>query len=82
MTDPMTIMAAGSALTGVLGLVGNKSPSTNVTMPAAAPPVQSPVGSQTSATSNSSGSGTPSFLSAAAAPQANQMSGGKSLLGQ
>ena len=74
------LTAAGSLAAGgaaVAGALGNK-PRTP-TIPAQAPPVQNPIGSQTTNASQSQG---PSFLAAAAAPNVNQLSGSKSLLGQ
>lgn len=80
--DPLTIGLVTAGL-GALGGVGTaaasifgpkpKAPS----MPAPAPPVQSPVGNQGT---NAAGPN-PSFLAAAAAPQTGQ-TGSKSLLGQ
>ncbi len=71
---------AGGVATAANALFGAKSSGAAAapSMPAAAPPVQSPVGSQSG--SSQAGPG-PSFLAAAAAPSAQQ-TGTKSLLGQ
>ncbi len=67
---------AGGAAAAANSILGPKPKAPG--MPAAAPPVQSPVGSQTSNTGTTQG---PSFLAAAASPSAMQL-GSKSLLGQ
>ncbi len=81
--DPITLAALGAIGGGLAGagsaaasIFGPKPKAPG--MPAAAPPVQSPVGSQTSNTGTTQG---PSFLAAAASPSAMQL-GSKSLLGQ
>jgi len=81
-----TALGAGVAGVGALGGAAALSAidksggsSTTVNMPASAPPVQNPVGSQTS---NTSSGVSPSFLAAAATPQANQTAGTRSLLVQ
>lgn len=84
MGDPVSLALLGGAAAGLFGggasalgsALGPKPSSP--TLPPAAPPVQSPTGSQTS----NAPTQTPSFLAAAAAPQGNQASGQKSLLGQ
>jgi len=74
-----TLAGAGAGAYGALesAAAAKKASGTTVNLPAAAPAVQSPVGSQTS---SAAGPG-PSFLAAAAAPQSTQRSGA-SLLGQ
>ena len=82
MADPVTLLSLGVGLLGGLGgtlLGGNKTPSAPQ-LPPAAPPVQQPTGTQTS--NANTGANQPSFLAAAAAPGANNLSGSKSLLGQ
>lgn len=81
--DPITLAALGAIGGGLAGagsaaasIFGPKPKAPG--MPAAAPPVQSPTGSQTSNTGTTQG---PSFLAAAASPSAMQL-GSKSLLGQ
>ena len=81
LADPVSLTLMGTLLGG-LGGAGSAAASIfgpkpkAPTMPAAAPPVQQPMGEQTN-----NQSGGPSFLSAAAAPSALQL-GSKSLLGQ
>jgi len=78
MADPLTLIAAvGGGL--LSSLLGGKTPSAPQ-LPPAAPPVQQPTGTQTSNANTSANQ--PSFLAAAAAPGANNLSGSKSLLGQ
>ena len=82
--DPLTLALAAGGLGSLIGggtaIASALTPAPKVpTLPPAAPPVQSPVGSQTS---NAGNAGGPSFLAAAAQPQANQMAGAKTLLGQ
>lgn len=80
--DPVTLTAIAATASAVVGAgslansILNK-PATP-TIPQAAPPIQSPVGTQSSNTQSQG----PSFLAAAATPQGNQASGAKSLLGQ
>ena len=85
MADPVSLALLGGAAAGLFGggasalgsALGPKPQAPSV-LPPAAPPVQSPPGSQTSNAPQQ----TPSFLAAAAMPQGNQAAGAKSLLGQ
>jgi hypothetical protein len=83
--DPVTLTMMGTLLGGLGGagsaamsIFGPKAKTPD--MPAAAPPVQQPVGTP-GGTSSTASQGTPSFLAAAASPSALQL-GSKSLLGQ
>lgn len=79
--DPLTISLIGlglGAASGAASLFGGSSAPAAPTIPAAAPPVQPPVGDQ----STNKSAQAPSFLAAAATPTQNQSSGAKSLLGQ
>jgi hypothetical protein len=78
MADPITLLAGGLA-GGLSALLGTGAKAPNISMPTAAPPVQSPTGTPTT---NAPQTQAPSFLAAAAGPQANQVTGNKSLLGQ
>lgn len=84
MVDPISLTAIGTLIGGLAGAgslaataLGPKPKTPS--MPAAAPPVQNPIGSQTTNAQSTQG---PSFLAAAAAPAGNQTSGSRSLLGQ
>jgi len=82
--DPLTLAAIGAGVGGLAGVgtavASALTPTPKVpTIPPAAPPVQSPTGTQTSNAANTSG---PSFLAAAAQPTSSQTSGSKTLLGQ
>jgi hypothetical protein len=71
-----------AALGGAAGLSALDKPKSQAPLPSlppAAPPIQSPVGSQTSNIQSGVG---PSFLAAAATPSAGQTTGQRSLLGQ
>lgn len=84
MADPITLALIGSGIGTLLGggaavasALGPKPSAPQ--MPTAAPPIQNPVGDQST---NKANPQTPSFLAAAATPAANQQSGAKTLLGQ
>ena len=83
MVDPITLTAIGTALGGAAGVgslamsIADKPKTPNI--PPAAPPIQNPVGTQTSNAPSGNG---PSFLAGAVTPQQGQTAGGRSLLGQ
>jgi hypothetical protein len=74
------VAGAGAGIYGAVeaGQAAKKAGGVTVNTPSA-PPIQNPVGSQTS---NTNSGASPSFLAAAASPQSNQTSGQRSLLGQ
>ena len=75
------VAGAGAGIYGAVeaGQAAKKAGGVTVNTPPPAPPIQNPVGSQTS---NTGSGATPSFLAAAATPQTHQTSGQRSLLGQ